>query len=162
MFGLEGEGIRIAAIYIGMVLASGLGIWLLRKFSDYFDFGAKLARPALTIVREVVKRVIQNPKKQKSVMKWANLLLTGIEVVENRKGELEEELKDKTKAEKNKIYREMAFDTTEELAQAQNLSKPDVLTKSIANALLESLYNFLPVIKQKEEVTVIDLKDAEE
>lgn len=159
MFGLEGEGLKVLAVYAGMALGSGLLVWLLRKFSEYFDWGVKLAKPATTIVKEVVKLIIKDPTKRKEVMRWTDLLFNGILQVENKKSEMEEELEGKNKAERNKVYRETAIGIADGLAKSQGMKKPDVLTSGIIDALLEALYNFLPAIKQKEEVTVIDLEE---
>jgi hypothetical protein len=158
MVGFEVEGLRAMGIYIGMVIGSGLLVWLVSYFSKYFDFGFKLVKPMLSIAKMVTEFVIKDPKKQKEVNKWTEFIEQGVLIVEHRKKEIDAANPDATPEQLKEIYREQALKIAEELAASQGILKPDVLTASIANALLEAIINFLPDIKREEKITYIDLK----
>lgn len=162
MFGFEVEGLRAMGIYIGMVIGSGLLVWLVSYFSKYFDFGFKLVKPMLSIAKMVTEFVIKDPKKQKEVNKWTEFIEQGVLIVEHRKKEIDSANPDATPEQLKEIYREQALKIAEELAASQGILKPDVLTSTIANALLEAIINFLPDIKREERVTYIDLKTAQD
>jgi hypothetical protein len=162
MVGFEVEGLRAMGIYIGMVIGSGLLVWLVSYFSKYFDFGFKLVKPMLSIAKMVTEFVIKDPKKQKEVNKWTEFIEQGVLIVEHRKKEIDAANPDATPEQLKEIYREQALKIAEELAASQGILKPDVLTASIANALLEAIINFLPDIKREEKVTYIDLKTAQD
>jgi len=157
MFGFEVEGLKAMAIYIGMVLGSGLLVWLVSYFSKYFDFGFKLVKPMLSIAKMVTEFVIKDPKKQKQVNKWTEFIEQGVLIVEHRKKEIDAANPDATPEELKVIYREQAMKIAEELAASQGIIRPDVLTNSVAEALLEALINFLPDVKRETSVTVLDL-----
>jgi hypothetical protein len=158
MVGFEVEGLRAMGIYIGMVIGSGLLVWLVSYFSKYFDFGFKLVKPMLSIAKMVTEFVIKDPKKQKEVNKWTEFIEQGVLIVEHRKKEIDAANPDATPEQLKEIYREQALKIAEELAASQGILKPDVLTSTIANALLEAIINFLPDIKREEKITYIDLK----
>jgi hypothetical protein len=162
MVGFEVEGLRAMGIYIGMVIGSGLLVWLVSYFSKYFDFGFKLVKPMLSIAKMVTEFVIKDPKKQKEVNKWTEFIEQGVLIVEHRKKEIDAANPDATPEQLKEIYREQALKIAEELAASQGILKPDVLTSTIANALLEAIINFLPDIKREERVTYIDLKTAQD
>jgi hypothetical protein len=162
MVGFEVEGLRAMGIYIGMVIGSGLLVWLVSYFSKYFDFGFKLVKPMLSIAKMVTEFVIKDPKKQKEVNKWTEFIEQGVLIVEHRKKEIDAANPDATPEQLKEIYREQALKIAEELAASQGILKPDVLTSTIANALLEAIINFLPDIKREEKVTYIDLKTAQD
>ena len=162
MFGFEVEGLRAMGIYICMVIGSGLLVWLVSYFSKYFDFGFKLVKPMLSIAKMVTEFVIKDPKKQKEVNKWTEFIEQGVLIVEHRKKEIDSANPDATPEQLKEIYREQALKIAEELAASQGILKPDVLTSTIANALLETIINFLPDIKREERVTYIDLKTAQD
>lgn len=162
MFGFEVEGLRAMGIYIGMVIGSGLLVWLVSYFSKYFDFGFKLVKPMLSIAKMVTEFVIKDPKKQKEVNKWTEFIEQGVLIVEHRKKEIDSANPDATPEQLKEIYREQALKIAEELAASQGILKPDVLTSTIANALLEAIINFLPDIKREREITYIDLKTAQD
>jgi hypothetical protein len=162
MVGFEVEGLRAMGIYIGMVIGSGLLVWLVSYFSKYFDFGFKLVKPMLSIAKMVTEFVIKDPKKQKEVNKWTEFIEQGVLIVEHRKKEIDSANPDATPEQLKEIYREQALKIAEELAASQGILKPDVLTSTIANALLEAIINFLPDIKREEKVTYIDLKTAQD
>lgn len=162
MVGFEVEGLRAMGIYIGMVIGSGLLVWLVSYFSKYFDFGFKLVKPMLSIAKMVTEFVIKDPKKQKEVNKWTEFIEQGVLIVEHRKKEIDAANPDATPEQLKEIYREQALKIAEELAASQGILKPDVLTSTIADALLEAIINFLPDIKREEKVTYIDLKTAQD
>lgn len=157
MFGFEAEGLKIMAIYIGMVLGSGLLVWLVSYFSKYFDWGFQITKPLLTIIDKVTEFVIKDPKMQKKVKKWTAFIQQGVLIVEHRKKEMDAENEDKTPTEMKQVYREQALKIAEELAASQGIMRPDVLTNTVAEALLEAIINFLPDIKREKPVTVMDL-----